>query len=88
MKGEFDPTKFVDMRNWSGKGNNGMIPYDYGFWGGGDNWYHANNGVPTEQQNFGSMNVKVSTLKKFSEPLENFDTQVICVTCERWDFNK
>ena len=89
-KGELDPSRLVDMSNWnSSKGKTKVLmPYDYGLWDGGDKWYHATNGVPTQQQDFGDMKIKVSTLAQFSEPLADFDAQVICVACEQWGFSK
>jgi hypothetical protein len=58
------------------------IPFDYGFYDQLNNyWRHADNGGP-------SMKAKASTLEVFSKKLINFDTQVFCVTCENWKFEK
>lgn len=64
------------MSGWKYKPKPGFVNFDYGLQCGND-WWHANHCEP-------GMKVYKSDVDYYSRPLQDFDKQAFCVTCEDW----
>jgi len=73
---EPDPkTGKVDMSKYKYKAKEGFVNFDYGFYDEKSNsFWHENHADP-------GMKVYRSTLKHYSRPLQDFDSQIFAVAC-------
>jgi len=76
--GQWNPRPEAGKPKEDGSGN--WTQFDFGFYDDANKiWLHANHAAP-------GMNVKHSTLEKFSVDTDIWDKQVFCAACEDWKF--